>query len=1185
MTLSKYLLTLLAVVVVACSLRATDVPKKPNILLIYADDQSYKTLGCYPESYPWVKTPQIDALAKGGVRFTGAYLGGWCMPSRASILTGRQPHGIQSMRMEGDYPGSVYDPKQCPFWPAIFRKNGYHTAQIGKWHTGVDSGYGRDWDYQIVWNRPKYPKNAGAYYEKQILEFNGEVKEQEGYPADNYTKWAVDYINGKTRDKDKPWFLWLCHGSVHGPSKPAARHKGLYKDAKVPEPSDLLGPWPGKPEYLKNTLAWGKDKQGKIGALKSGAKVGDDAGELGTGFADWVRQVNECVPAVDESVGEVMAALKASGQLENTLVIYTADQGFAMGEHGLRMKIAPYDAAYRSPLIVSMPGLVPAGKVCKQTANAPDLIATFFAQSGIKPPDSLHGRDLTPLLKDPAAKWTHPCLYEHTGHDYGDDVAKVLKDHPKEAIYQKVPWYTAVVYEGWKYIHYLQPGVPEELYDLNNDPEELKNVIDDAKNAERLTRLRTAMTEELKRTQAPEAMLPKSSVSTADPVYFGSSAKTGTSAAVKVDNVALAHTTQLLPLDEKGQIVARGKAPEQIERLFSNLDLALRKIDSSLERVVKLNVYVTRNETVAEVEKALVKRFKTTARPAASFVLTALPHADALVAADAVAVSSSKDTTAKRVRSAALLPPGSRVYISGQAEKGKDLAEATRNTLQSLQATLDHLGLKRDAVVQAKAFLVPMKDVETARKELAAFFGDSVPPLAFVEWESTLPIEIELVVAAGKETEGEVIEFITPPRVTASPIYSRVTRINRGPTIYVSGLVGGKTDTPTAEVESTFAVLGRWLEDADSDWRHLAKATYYVATDDVSKQLNEFRPKLYDPKRPPAASKARVSGVGRAGRALTLDMIAVPAPNRPLNEYGPPEIGHGLKAKQVEEGWISLFDGSTDFGWKGARVEKGRLSGGETTASFGSGELAGELTTGGTIEYGGKSREVKAGGFRFPDTGESGPIKLGKDVVVKSLLYRPRGLNDLFNGKDLKGWKRIDRETIPAEKRPTWKVEKGVLRVTGGPGAIEYEGGEFGEGMIQLSVRSISRYSNGGLFLRSISGDFMNGYEAQLHNRCELRDPGKPSVYSTGGIDDRQNARRLVSRDGEAFVMTVHARGPHLAVWVNGYQVADWTDTRAKHMNPRQGLRLEAGTIQLQAHDPATDYELLWIRATDVKQR
>lgn len=483
---------------------SADPAPRPNILLLYADDQSYKTVGCYPGSYPWVKTPNLDALARSGVRFHGAYLGSWCMPSRASILTGRQPHAIQSMRMEGKYPGSTYDPKQCPFWPAQFRAKGYQTAHIGKWHTGIDAGFGRDWDYQVVWNRPKHPDNAGAYYTKQLLAFNGEERWQEGYPTDNYTRWAADYIK---RSKDKPWFLWLCYPSVHGPAKPAARHLGRYQDAAVMEPADLFGPRPGKPDYLKLTQAWTRDKNERAVAGKSGEKVGDEAGEKATAYADWVRQVNECVPAIDESVGTLVAALKESGQLDRTLIVYTADQGYAMGEHGLRSKLAPYDASYRAPLIVAGPG-VAMGKVCPQSANAPDLVATFFATANLPVPASVQGRDLTPLLKNPAAAWPHVCLYEHTGHDFGDDVAKVLRTDPKAASYNQVPWYTAVVVDGWKYIRYLRPGEPEELYDLRADPEELTNLAGRAHHAERLKQLRVALTDELKRIDAPVELLP-----------------------------------------------------------------------------------------------------------------------------------------------------------------------------------------------------------------------------------------------------------------------------------------------------------------------------------------------------------------------------------------------------------------------------------------------------------------------------------------------------------------------------------------------------------------------------------------------------------------------------------------------------------------------------------------------------
>ena len=124
---------------------------RPNILFIYTDDQSHRTVSSYPDAFEWVRTPNIDQLARQGVKFEHAYIGSWCMPSRATMLTGLHQHGIESMRMEGQYPGSAYDPEQCPFWPAVFRANGYTTAQIGKWHTGVDVGYGRDWDPIRIW--------------------------------------------------------------------------------------------------------------------------------------------------------------------------------------------------------------------------------------------------------------------------------------------------------------------------------------------------------------------------------------------------------------------------------------------------------------------------------------------------------------------------------------------------------------------------------------------------------------------------------------------------------------------------------------------------------------------------------------------------------------------------------------------------------------------------------------------------------------------------------------------------------------------------------------------------------------------------------------------------------------------------------------------------------------------------
>jgi arylsulfatase A-like enzyme len=203
-------------------------------------------------------------------------------------------------------------------------------------------------------------------------------------------------------------------------------------------------------------------------------------------------------------MAQLMAALQESGQLENTLVVFTADQGFASGEHGFRTKLAPYDANYRSPLIISQPGTLPEGKVCPQSIGAPDLVMTFFARAGIELPWKMHGHDLSPLLADPeGAPWPHPLLYEHMGQSYGGDTAKVLKDDPDQAVHSNVPWYVVIRKGPYKYIRYLTPGEIEELYDLKSDPEELTNLAGRPEQAKRLVELRADLVAELRRTDAP----------------------------------------------------------------------------------------------------------------------------------------------------------------------------------------------------------------------------------------------------------------------------------------------------------------------------------------------------------------------------------------------------------------------------------------------------------------------------------------------------------------------------------------------------------------------------------------------------------------------------------------------------------------------------------------------------------
>ncbi len=477
--------------------------ERPNILFIYADDQSYKTLSCYPESPEWVDTPNIDAIARDGIRFERAYFGAWCMPSRASFLTGRLQHGIESMRMEGTYPASTYDPKQCPFWPAELRKAGYHTAHIGKWHTGTDSGYGRDWDHQIVWNRPAHPENAGNYFYDQIVTVDGVERTVDGYSTDNYTDWAVDYIGGTNRDAGKPWYLWLCYGAIHGPTTPADRHQGKLAGNVAPLPNDIFGPWPEKPAYLKTTSSWIRGEDGK--AYRKSKKVAAsnfDNNTAGQSYDSWVQQANECAMAIDEGVGRVIEALRVSGQLENTLIVYTADQGFGLGEHGFNHKIAPYDATVASPLIIRHDGVLPKGKVCHHPVNAPDLVDFFCRTADVDIPWKMHGRDIRPLLDDPESdEFDAPMLMTHTGRRYGSDTSTIPTDQAL-TIVGDVPWYLLLRDKKYKYVRTLVEGEMEELYDLELDPEELENLTQRPEYQPTLEALRQKSLDELRRTDA-----------------------------------------------------------------------------------------------------------------------------------------------------------------------------------------------------------------------------------------------------------------------------------------------------------------------------------------------------------------------------------------------------------------------------------------------------------------------------------------------------------------------------------------------------------------------------------------------------------------------------------------------------------------------------------------------------------
>lgn len=480
---------LFLIVGLACGAEAAG---RPNLLFIYTDDQSQRTVGCYREegAWPWVSTPNIDRLAAEGVRFTTAYGASWCSPSRACVLTGLLPHGIRGVRLKGvTFRGEGYDPAVARFWPSELRKAGYRTAMIGKWHLGQNAGHGRLWDHSVVWDQAAV---RGDWYNDQELAIDGAPSAVvPGYSTDIYTRFACDFIR---RRHDRPWLLWLCYNAPHLPNATHPRHRDLYVDAEVEVPADAFGPRPDKPAYMRDWTMFQRAADGSPRFRKSS-------------IPEVVRAYNRLVKAVDEGVGDLRRALEESGQLDDTLIVYTSDQGFAWGEHGFAWKVGPYDACLRMPLIFRLPGSVAQGRVCRQPATIVDIAPTLLGFAGVKPPWEMHGRDLGALLRDPSSASDLPVFMEHIGLRFGEATAgDVSSREIRPDLY--VPWWQFLRQGRYKYVATLVPDEIEELYDLEADPLERRNLALDARHHALLEDYRARLGAELARTGAGPVFSP-----------------------------------------------------------------------------------------------------------------------------------------------------------------------------------------------------------------------------------------------------------------------------------------------------------------------------------------------------------------------------------------------------------------------------------------------------------------------------------------------------------------------------------------------------------------------------------------------------------------------------------------------------------------------------------------------------
>jgi rhodanese-related sulfurtransferase/enamine deaminase RidA (YjgF/YER057c/UK114 family) len=356
--------------------------------------------------------------------------------------------------------------------------------------------------------------------------------------------------------------------------------------------------------------------------------------------------------------------------------------------------------------------------------------------------------------------------------------------------------------------------------------------------------------------------------------------------AVAPQGATLAYTTQLLPDtgDPSGADVSTAAAYE-IGRELEHLDVRLNQVGASRKTLLRVNLYAASDEAATIARRTLEAKVKC---PIATVVTNLdLVQPNAKVALEAIAVADAgADFRALLPNEVRLLKADRAVYISGMAAPKPDIAAATRGTMEQLDGVLRHLAIPKENVITVKSFLRSDGDgVEQARIEIAKYFGNTPPPMAWVHWTTKDAIEIEMVAelpeptaaAAGHENVTDTVTFLTPPGATTSPLYSKVAVVHPGGRmIYTSGVnAAGAGRDATAETRLALAAMKEAITKAGGDFEHLVKATYYPSSDATTQALTKVRPEFYNPKRPPAASRALVRSTGTPGSQLTFDLIAV----------------------------------------------------------------------------------------------------------------------------------------------------------------------------------------------------------------------------------------------------------------------------------------------------------------------
>lgn len=455
--------TMLGIVAIACAAltalpcRAADKPTRPNILYIMADDHAAHAISCLGSKIN--KTPNIDRIAKDGTRFTNCFVtNSICTPSRACILTGKYSH-INGVPVFNHFDGSQ------PTLAKYLQAAGYHTGMIGKWHLGSDpTGF----DY---WN---ILPGQGVYHDPMFIEKDGKHKHK-GYCTDLIADFSIDFMD--KRPKDRPFFLMCHHKAPHRPWDPDEKHAKMFENVEVPLPETFDDDYTGKSDAAREaTMRIDRDLN------KRDLKREPPEGLTGEALKKWkyqryMRDYLACIASVDDNVGRMLDYLDKHGLAENTIVIYTSDQGFFLGDHNWFDKRFMYEESLRMPFIVRWPGKTKPNSENKGMVLNVDFAPTLLDAAGETVAADIQGRSFLPLLKGETPKDWRTSMYYRYYH------------YP---MHHKVQPHYGIRTERYKLIYFNKIN-QWELYDLDKDPKEMRNIYGDAAQAELIKKLKEEM--------------------------------------------------------------------------------------------------------------------------------------------------------------------------------------------------------------------------------------------------------------------------------------------------------------------------------------------------------------------------------------------------------------------------------------------------------------------------------------------------------------------------------------------------------------------------------------------------------------------------------------------------------------------------------------------------------------------